>query len=133
MRIVSSWGHRNTCFALFNNDYGSTSSEGFIGVGLATGGPYTLGSSWPVAALICFDFVDPCSSSALPVELTSFTANLIGSNVELSWQTATELNNYGFEIERQKSELNSENSAWEKIGFVNGNGNSNSPNVYSYH
>ncbi|MBK7501144.1 MAG: hypothetical protein IPI19_19260 [Ignavibacteriales bacterium] len=33
----------------------------------------------------------------LPVELTSFTASVIGSKVKLNWQTATEINNYGFE------------------------------------
>lgn len=62
----------------------------------------------------------------LPVELTSFTAKLIGKNVRLSWQTSTEINNFGFEVERF------ENSDWVKIGFVNGNGNSNSPKDYSF-
>lgn len=62
----------------------------------------------------------------LPVELTSFTAKLIGKNVRLLWQTSTEINNFGFEVERF------ENSDWEKIGFVNGNGNSNSPKDYSF-
>ncbi|MDP2366427.1 MAG: hypothetical protein Q8M94_21960, partial [Ignavibacteria bacterium] len=32
---------------------------------------------------------------ALPVELSSFTASVISSTVKLSWQTATEINNYG--------------------------------------
>ena len=62
----------------------------------------------------------------LPVELTSFTAKLIGKNVRLLWQTSTEINNFGFEVERF------ENSDWVKIGFVNGNGNSNSPKDYSF-
>ncbi len=66
----------------------------------------------------------------LPVELTSFSATTIGSKVKLSWNTATEINNYGFEIER--SALSAERQAWEKIGFVNGNGNSNSPKSYSF-
>ena len=38
----------------------------------------------------------------LPVELTSFSAATIGSAVKLSWNTATEVNNYGFEVERSK-------------------------------
>jgi len=62
----------------------------------------------------------------LPVELSSFTANLSGSNLELRWVTATEVNNYGFEIERLKD------SKWEKIGFILGHGNSNSPKTYSF-
>jgi hypothetical protein len=67
----------------------------------------------------------------LPVELTSFSAATIGSTVKLSWNTATEINNYGFEIER-KILKQVQNDNWEKIGFVNGSGNSNSPKNYSY-
>ncbi len=66
----------------------------------------------------------------LPVELTSFSAATIGSTIKLNWQTATEVNNYGFEVER--CSLSTERQAWDKIGFVNGNGNSNSPKNYSF-
>ncbi len=66
----------------------------------------------------------------LPVELTSFSAATIGSDVKLSWKTATEINNYGFEI--QKSGVGSQKTEWSAIGFVNGNGNSNSPKNYSF-
>jgi len=71
------------------------------------------------------DITDP-----VPVELTSFSATTIGSKVKLIWNTATEINNYGFEVERYA--LSAERQAWEKIGFVNGNGNSNSPKDYSF-
>ncbi len=73
----------------------------------------------------------------LPVELSSFTASTVGSSIVLNWQTATEVNNYGFEVERT-APLNlpqGETSGlrdWEKIGFVQGNGNSNSPKEYSF-
>ena len=63
----------------------------------------------------------------VPVELISFTANIINTSVVLNWQTATEVNNYGFDIERCDS-----NENWEKIGFVEGHGNSNSPKSYSF-
>ncbi|MCC7515665.1 MAG: hypothetical protein IT212_13330, partial [Bacteroidia bacterium] len=69
--------------------------------------------------------------NVLPVELTSFSAATIGSTVKLSWNTATEVNNYGFEIERASLSA-SPLPVWEKIGFVNGNGNSNSPKDYSF-
>ena len=65
--------------------------------------------------------------SNLPVELISFTAIKLNDEVKLNWQTATETNNYGFEIERSENNVN-----WEKIGFVAGNGNSNSPKEYSF-
>ena len=66
----------------------------------------------------------------LPVELISITSSVSKSNVTLNWQTATETNNYGFEVER--CALSAERQAWDKIGFVNGNGNSNSQKNYSY-
>ena len=68
-------------------------------------------------------------NSALPVELVSFTAISVKDKVELTWKTATELNNYGFEIERASA---SPGMNWDKIGFVQGNGNSNSPKEYSF-
>ena len=68
----------------------------------------------------------------LPVELTSFTAIVKGEGVELTWQTATEINNYGFEV--QRSEVSSQKSErdWKKIGFVGGYGASNSPKLYCF-
>lgn len=68
----------------------------------------------------------------LPVELSSFTANISGGVVNLVWKTETEVNNFGFEIERQASNFQSPSSKFEKIGFINGNGNSNSPKEYSF-
>jgi len=69
------------------------------------------------------------SNSALPVELISFTASISEKNVILNWQTATEVNNYGFQVERQKAKGESE---WEVVGFVEGHGNSNSPKDYTF-
>lgn len=63
---------------------------------------------------------------ALPVELTTFAATTHAKGVKLNWSTATEVNNYGFEIERNII------GNWTKIGFVNGHGNSNSPKDYSF-
>lgn len=71
-------------------------------------------------------------ASVLPVELTSFTAILHKNAVELNWTTATEVNNYGFEIERKFNSRQSVVYSWNKIGFVNGSGNSNSPKEYSF-
>lgn len=69
-------------------------------------------------------------SGALPVELTSFTVSLSNKNILLNWTIASEKNNYGFEIERSSTIPNLVN--WEKIGFVSGHGNSNSPKEYSF-
>lgn len=70
--------------------------------------------------------------SELPVELTSFSATTIGLMVKLNWNTATEINNYGFEIERKLKVKSQTTDQWTKIGFVEGNGNSNSPKFYSF-
>jgi hypothetical protein len=67
------------------------------------------------------------ANEPLPVELSSFTAAYINSSVLLKWRTETEVNNYGFSIERR---VNGEN--WQSIAFVQGYGNSNSPKEYSY-
>ncbi len=72
------------------------------------------------------------SNSALPVELTSFSANAQQDGVLLSWKTATEVNNYGFEIERSVAQIVKQSNEWEKIGFVEGHGNSNSPKQYKF-
>ncbi len=63
----------------------------------------------------------------LPVELTAFTAEAADKNVYLNWTTGIEINNYGFYIER-----NHFSSHWKEIGFVAGNGNSNSAQHYSF-
>ena len=68
-------------------------------------------------------------AAAVPVELTTFSGTVSGDVVSLKWTTATEVNNYGFEIERS---LSAPETNWEKIGFINGNGNSNSTKEYSY-
>ena len=63
----------------------------------------------------------------VPVQLTSFLASKIGNRVKLIWKTATEVNNYGFDIERQLG-----SGDWKNIGFVAGHGTVNTPKSYSY-
>lgn len=71
--------------------------------------------------------------SPSPVQLTSFYASVFSNSVQLSWQTASEVNNYGYDIERLFNTLQNQSvTGWEKIGFVAGHGNSNSSNYYSF-
>ncbi|MDD8018484.1 MAG: T9SS type A sorting domain-containing protein, partial [Bacteroidota bacterium] len=65
--------------------------------------------------------------NVLPVELTEFFALSKTSSVELQWTTATENNNYGFEVEKSYSP-----NQWEKIGFIDGAGTSNSQHHYTF-
>jgi hypothetical protein len=63
----------------------------------------------------------------IPVELTSFTANVNNGVVELNWETATEVNNQGFEVERR-----TEATEYRTIGFVEGAGTITEPRNYSF-
>lgn len=64
----------------------------------------------------------------LPVELSSFTGRIINNNINLSWQTETEVNSFKFIVER----IASENMRWINIGEVAASGNSNSYKFYSF-
>jgi Secretion system C-terminal sorting domain/FG-GAP-like repeat len=62
----------------------------------------------------------------VPVELTSFTAEVRSYNVLLNWTTATEINNQGFEIEK------SFDGNFLVVGFVPGMGTTSEPQSYSF-
>lgn len=76
---------------------------------------------------INFFIDDLVYGGVLPVELTTFSATIENGKVKLNWETATEINNYGFDVERK-----TETVGWTKIGFVAGHGNSNSPKQYEF-
>lgn len=75
-------------------------------------------------------------NGTVPVEMTSFAASVDENNVMLNWNTATELNNKGFRIERKHlSTATSEIEGlteWQNIGFVNGKGTSTQANDYVF-
>jgi hypothetical protein len=65
-------------------------------------------------------------SAPLPIKLISFNATSKGNSVVLTWQTATEINNDYFTIERSVDADN-----WEKILYITGAGNSNKTETYT--
>ena len=69
---------------------------------------------------------------SVPVELTSFSANVVASNANLIWKTATETNNSGFNVERAVISNEGRNSFWENQGFVNGHGTTTEPQTYTF-
>jgi len=71
------------------------------------------------------------TEEVVPVELTSFSARYESQErgVLLRWSTATEMNNYGFSIERRYEETGSE---WQEIGFVEGHGTTTQRHGYEY-
>ena len=71
-------------------------------------------------------------TDVVPVELVSFTAEDVLNDVILKWQTVTENNNRGFEVERsQKSGVRSQNE-WARISFIEGKGTSTEKTDYTY-
>ncbi len=80
-------------------------STGFLSAtGFTDGGIYTLTDS---------------VSTPLPVTLNAFTANVIANDVILNWSTSSEINNYGFYVERSVN-----GNEFEEINFVKGKLNS---------
>ncbi len=55
-----------------------------------------------------------------------FSGNYINGTIQLEWQTATETNNSGFEVEKKY-----EDTSFEKIGFVVGSGSTTVETNYS--
>jgi hypothetical protein len=78
-------------------------------------------------------FYDSPSDNPLPVELVSFTGAAQGRTINLAWATKTEINNSGFDVERQAASTTpSTTSTWAKVGSVTGKGTTNAPQNYSF-
>lgn len=109
-------------FQLGNGNYMVTNGSGVYVLDQNTGAVLAT----PVSG-VSGRFIREYDLSIVPVELTSFTADVVNSSVVLDWSTATETNNSGFEIERSE-----DNVGFAKIGFVPGFGTTTEPKSYSY-
>lgn len=67
------------------------------------------------------------SDIRVPVELISFTAQVINGQVTLKWETATETNNSGFTVQRSK-----DNNKFIDLTFIKGKGTSTTQSSYSF-
>jgi len=77
----------------------------------------------PVASSVINNF---SFEGVLPVTLINFDGKLHNNSVLLTWQTASEINNAGFEVQKQI------NGNWQKIGFIAGKGTTNIMQQYSF-
>ncbi|HWP83114.1 MAG TPA: T9SS type A sorting domain-containing protein [Bacteroidota bacterium] len=103
---------------------------------------YGISSASNVATMYLDDilYTNEVSANPLPVQLSSFTATANRLGATLRWLTASEVNNYGFEIERRLvgglglgvRASNLEPQTWNRIGFIPGAGTSTSPREYTY-
>jgi Secretion system C-terminal sorting domain len=93
---------------------GVTSTQGAtfkkVALNVSNFSPFTIFTSAASAA----------QAQPLPVSLTEFKAKAVGSKAILTWSTASENNNTGFDIEKSL-----DGQSFQKIDFVKGNGNSN--------
>lgn len=80
-----------------------------------------------VADLITLKYNNNSGSNyPLPVELSGLNGTVVNGKVRLTWSTKTEVNNAGFEIQRL------EKSGWNNVGFVQGQGTTNTAHEYSF-
>jgi hypothetical protein len=70
--------------------------------------------------------------TVIPVELSSFSAEIQKNSVTLKWTTASETNNRGFGIERTHTSTSLSMTKWETVGFVEGNGNTTERQSYIF-
>ena len=68
----------------------------------------------------------------VPVELTAFNATAQQNSVSLNWQTATETNNSGYELQRSETSNVKGQSEWQVVGFIPGFGTTTEPKSYSF-
>jgi len=78
----------------------------------------------------------------LPVEMAAFEGAVAERGVKLTWETASETNNAGFEVQRRVEDARApgarkrtdglEDGAWVKIGFVDSNTDGTTTNAQSY-
>lgn len=68
----------------------------------------------------------------LPVVLSSFTAEGSQRTVLLKWTTESESNSAGFVVERSSIREKDEVQMWEKAGYIEGAGNSEVQQAYSF-
>jgi hypothetical protein len=70
---------------------------------------------------------DEITGSPLPVKLMLFAATLKGDDAVLTWKTASETANEGFDVE-----VSSDGKTFERIGYVKGAGNSSTARTYMF-
>lgn len=90
------------------------------------GGYGSLTGATPGVAWADFDVIGCGNLLLIPVELSAFTSSVSQSTVTLKWQTASESNNQGFEIQRRSD------AGFNSIGYVQGSGTTTDVQNYMF-
>ncbi|MBL0173881.1 MAG: T9SS type A sorting domain-containing protein [Ignavibacteria bacterium] len=97
---------------------------------LVLGGGHEYDGKTNLSRILLNAFLTPSQRlgcTPLPVELSSFSAQVVANSVQLRWRTTTEKNNFGFEVQRRI-----EAKDWTSAGFVDGHGTVNTPVNYTF-
>lgn len=99
-------------------------------------GPYTIANGETINPQFCMvggtDVSDAisnalaCQALVVPVELLGFNGVLDGTDLSLTWATASETNNAGFEVQVDRG------SGYEVLGFVDGHGTTTEAQLYTF-
>jgi len=109
-----------------NTDYGNAVSLSSDGLWGAAGAP-AIGSNCDGRSSGGYPgYVLVYGPQDIPVELTGFTAQADGNSVHLAWETSSETNNAGFEVQTLRSD------AWTALGFVEGRGTTTEAQSYTF-
>lgn len=126
--------HANGLYRVFGTANGLNTPDGPLTKGAAQFGSLFNGAqSHHYVELTVTEFSEFWMSgsyhaSALPVEMIYLEANAIdNSYIQLTWATAIEINNKGFQVERSL-----DGQTWSTIGWVDGHDNSTVQQNYSY-
>ncbi|MFQ5571498.1 MAG: hypothetical protein ACE5G0_17605 [Rhodothermales bacterium] len=91
------------------------------------GVPDPTGNTVTLTGIDAFSHWTLAGEGLLPVELVAFEAFVDGDEVTLTWATASETNNAGFEVEREM-----ETGKWKMVGFVEGHGTTLERQTYAH-
>lgn len=113
---------------LWNKTFGGTASDVAYSMDLTADGGYVIvGHTLSSGAGVHDAWLLRTMTETIPVELVSFSAISNGTDINLNWATATEVNNYGFEIQRSSDKTN-----FKTMGFIEGKGTTNEYQNYSW-
>ena len=81
----------------------------------------------PVSSFSPFTFASQNGNNPLPIELASFTGQQQGEAINLRWETASEMNNDFFTLERSY-----DGNEFKQIGIIPGSGTTGQPVTYTF-
>ncbi|MEZ4937513.1 MAG: Calx-beta domain-containing protein [Crocinitomicaceae bacterium] len=115
----------NDLYLLVDSDDGNFSNSSVISTGRTMAGQTVTFSGIDFNNGQWFTLGTSSAINPLPIELLYFDAKLVNGQVKTSWETASEINNDYFKIEKT-----TDGQTFELVGIIDGAGNSSAPLYY---